>query len=194
MPPGSGSCRYPGPATDGRASPGADAAHTPTGPAPRPTNVGLRTSVPARAGGRDDEHGRRARTCPTACSPGGHGLAPCPPIRRLRCVVADDDPTYNDVIDWLSEREAKQVYVEIGLHDPTQAAPTLSSPCSTTLRSASRRSARTWTTRGAGSPTCRSRAERNRFFIDPAHISAIRGGGPGFKIWFHDSTYIGFVG
>jgi hypothetical protein len=109
-------------------------------------------------------------------------------------VAVDDDPTYNDVIDCLSEREGKQVYVEIGLHDPTQDSTDIIVAMQHEVTLGKPQIGENLDHEGRGVTYLPFAGhERNRFFIDPAHISAIRRGGPGFKIWFHDSTYIGFV-
>ena len=107
----------------------------------------------------------------------------------------DDDPTCNDVIDWLSEREGKQVYVEIGLHDPPQDSTDIIVAMQHDVALGKPQIGENLDHEGCGVTYLPFAGhERNRFFIDPTHISAIRAGGPGFKIWFHDATYIGFVG
>lgn len=103
--------------------------------------------------------------------------------------------TYAEVIDWLSDHEGETVFMEVGLRDPTKDATDIIVVMAHDVTLGKAQIGENLDHEGRGITYLPFAGhERNRIFIDPAHVSTMRGGGPGIKVWFHDSTYVGFVG
>ncbi len=100
--------------------------------------------------------------------------------------------SFDDALDWLASREGKQVYVEIGMRDPTLPDADFA-PLAMHV---------TLGKFGLGEDTGHDRGlawlpfsggDRNRFYLDPARVTYIQIHGA-LKITFHDALYVAFSG
>lgn len=103
------------------------------------------------------------------------------------------EAAFDEALDWLAARAGKEVYVEVGIRDPTlKDADFYPLAMHVTLGKV-----------GLGEDTGHERGlawlpfsggDRNRFYLDPARVTHVQIHGPGLRITFHDSIYIGFSG
>lgn len=103
------------------------------------------------------------------------------------------EPTYRDVIDWLSDREGEQVYMEVGQPDPTKDSTDII-VVAQHVSLGKTQIGENLDHEGRGIAYVPFEGQdRNRFYIDPEHITAIRGGAHlGIKVVFHDGMYVAF--
>ena len=96
-------------------------------------------------------------------------------------------------MDWLAEREGWEVYVEVGVADPTKdnydyfpVAMHVTLGKVGLGEDEGHQCGLAWLPFSGG--------ERNRFFLDPARVTNIIINHAGLKITFHDSIYVGMSG
>ena len=101
--------------------------------------------------------------------------------------------TFDDAIEWLSGKEGKSVYVEVGTKDPTIEADAVTAPLAMHV------------TLGSVEPASETDKNRlmvvialpelkySRIYLDPAAVTKVAGP-PGIRLWFHGSFYVGFSG
>lgn len=101
--------------------------------------------------------------------------------------------SFDDAIEWLSSREGKSVYVEVGTKDPTFELDSVTAPLAMHV------------TLGRVEPASETDKDRlmvvialpelqhSRIYLDPAAVTKVAGP-PGMGLWFHDAFYVGFSG
>jgi hypothetical protein len=106
------------------------------------------------------------------------------------------EPTFSEVVDWLSEREGKEVYIEVGTKDPTAATLTDYYPVAihATLGNPQIGENADHEHRGIIYLPLVGMPERSRLYIDSAAVTEIKFHGDALRIVFHDSIYLGFSG
>lgn len=120
----------------------------------------------------------------------------------------DDDLTFSQLVDYLSDREGKNVYVEIGTpdHEGPERADLFILKLhgyrlgkvedATDYSSQERRGLMVWLERRDSEPVGEDgeREESTRFFIVPQRVTKIQGDpARGLKVWLDNDVYIGLV-
>ncbi len=114
-------------------------------------------------------------------------------MRKVVWAYAQPMPTFDDVMDWLTEREGQEVYVEVGVEDPTlDNNDYFPVAMHVTLgkvglgEDAGHQRGLAWLPFSGG--------DRNRIYFDPARVTDITINHAGLKLTFHDSIYVAMSG
>jgi hypothetical protein len=101
------------------------------------------------------------------------------------------EPTFSDVVDWLSEREGSSVYIEVGITDPTlDDADFYPLAIHGTLEAP--RIGEDTGHEGRGIAYVKLKeGDRNRLYIDQARLTEIVLRPGTLRLTFHDSIYLG---
>lgn len=104
------------------------------------------------------------------------------------------DVTFNDLFDWLADREGERVYVEVGTTDPESKQP-----ADAYLLALHTQLGRieTATDMDRGRDVVLVRlfgGERDRLYFDPQRITRVEIHGGAAKVWFHDAFYVALSG
>ena len=107
--------------------------------------------------------------------------------------VASLSVEFNELVDWLAEREGTEVAVEAGIRDPTVPGGRLHPVNLHATLGKLRPGDDVDHLRGLTVVPLGS-GDRDRLFIDPRRITSIQGDDSAVSVWFHDSMYLSFVG
>lgn len=101
------------------------------------------------------------------------------------------DATFNDLFDWLADREGERVYVEVGTTDP-ESEHSADAYLLALHAQLGRIEDATDMDRGRDVVLVRLLGgERDRLYFDPKRITRVQLHGGAAKVWFHDAFYVG---
>jgi hypothetical protein len=101
------------------------------------------------------------------------------------------EPTYDDALEWLSQRAGREVYIEIGMADPQlPEAQFFPVKFHTTLGSVEIGEDMGHAGRGVASYRL-GQDPMNRLRLDQARVTRVQVHGSAMRVWFHISLYVG---
>src|SRR5215207_6885398 len=100
--------------------------------------------------------------------------------------------SFDDAIEWLSSQEGKSVAVEIGTQDPTTDIDAMTIPLVMHVTLGSIESASEIDKDRLMVLVQLPDMQRSRFYLDPATVTKVEGVPGTFRLWFHNTFYVGF--
>jgi hypothetical protein len=101
---------------------------------------------------------------------------------------------FDILLGWLSEREGKSVYIEVGTDDPDPNLEADSFPIAIRAVLGEIEPAHDTDHDRLAAMVRLPELQRSRIYLEPQRITRVERWGDAFKVWFHDSFYVGFSG
>jgi hypothetical protein len=101
---------------------------------------------------------------------------------------------FDTLLGWLSEREGKSVYIEVGTDDPDPNLQADSFPIAIHTVLGGIESAHDIEHDRLAAMIRLPELKSSRIYLEPKRITRVERWGDAFKVWFHDAFYVSFSG
>jgi hypothetical protein len=106
-------------------------------------------------------------------------------------ILAEMD--FDEAIEWLSSKEGKSVYIEVGTKDPTYA-DSVTAPLAMHVKLGGVEPASETDKDRLMVVIALPELQRSRIYLDPAAVTKVEAWLGNLRLWFHDAFYVGFSG